>query len=146
MILELRNLPIEKQEEIKAHYNSSLENGTLLPPFKQFNEFGLKYTTEHLGEIGKFAIFFPVEMMVNYVDAITKKNIDENNGYFISKTIAELIVCNFDGINTTSIGNLAYCYMYSINRNLKQEAKFHLDLIHYEMSKVVKKELLKNKC
>lgn len=29
MILELRNIPIDKQEEMKAFYNSSLENGNL---------------------------------------------------------------------------------------------------------------------
>lgn len=142
MILELKNLPQEQQEEIQAFYNSSLENGTLLPPFEQFNEFGLKYPTEHLAEIGKFAIFFPVEMMINYVDKITKNYVDSNNTSFLnffSESIKNSMR-NFKDINTTSIGNLAYCYLHADSTLIKKAAKEQLDLIFSKMKEIVLQE------
>lgn len=142
MILELSTMTKMQGDTFREMYFSAIENGTLLPPFEQFDECGLKYSVEHLASIGKFVIFFPVELMVNYVDEWTKDFVDSNITAWTAMYIMDIEkgIINLENINTTSIGNLAYCYVNSKNCHLRKISKKLLDLIFSKMQEIILQE------
>lgn len=117
------------ETQIKNH----LLIGILEEPTTEYNEFGLKFSPNHLKQISISLIFFPVEYMAKYVDVITKENVDSGNcNYYVEQFVDMNQPIQFESINATSIGNLAYVYLNMKEEIEKQKFKDLLDKIFNE--------------
>ena len=105
-------------------------------PAKEYNDFGIRYPIEFLNSVGISIIFLPLEMMAEFVDAVTKTHVDENNPAYENQVTNEIkgYAGNFENIikhsNATSIGNLAYILLNSKNEELKSLANEILEATH----------------
>lgn len=118
------------ETQIKKH----LETGILEEPTTEYNEFGLKFSPNHLKQISISLIFLPVEYMAKYVDQVTKQNVDSGNcnTYKVEQFVDTSKPIDFDCMNATSIGNLAYVYLNMNEETEKQKFKDLLDKIFIE--------------
>lgn len=90
-----------------------------------FDKFGLRSSLEHLEIMFPKILSIPIEEQANYVDFITKFNVNED--WFIEGVLnAEFTLNKLQSANTTSIGNLAYI---AINCKNKEAAKKAFDEI-----------------
>lgn len=132
MIKQLKNLTEKERNEFEAFYKQMCDGGVFLRPSKEFDGFGSRFPIDYLNKIGLSIIFLPVEIMAEYVDKTTKQYIDENSQGFIQGVIDSLTLDNecYEDLNTTSVGNVAYCYVYSKNDVLKGLSLIWLNFLH----------------
>lgn len=102
-------------------------------PTMHFNTRGLRYSRQQLKEMFPEIIHLPVIEQAEYVDQITymmchnKKDL-ENLPLAITKEI-------YKGLNTTSIGNLAFVSLYHPNAYYRVQAKNFLNqIINYNIN------------
>lgn len=134
-----------QKEYFLNYYNNVLLGGAFgfkwEKPKDNFNELGLKFDYDYLNELGINNIFLPLEYMSEYADIVTVKAIDSNNITFKKTALGSLIIDNmnsidFDNINATGIGNLAYCYLHSNDEQLQYEILIYLNkILHYQINK-----------
>ena len=78
-------------------------------PFDNFDEYGLRWPTEWLNEVGLTVALFPLEWQASYVDVVCDRALNDADNEFINQ---QLDVCEEEGRdpelwNATGIGNLA---------------------------------------
>jgi hypothetical protein len=115
VIARFSEMTEEQKKRYDEFYKSVLLTGIggtkVVEPTKDFDEYGLRFTTEYLSYIGKNVIFFPLELMAEYVDIITKTAIDKNDKEFIFNQLIDPdfnIEEQYENLNATAIGNLGY--------------------------------------
>ncbi len=105
--------------------------GKLPKRYSGFNGYGLRYPVDDLNKIDKRVIFFPLEEMAEFVDVVSKGQVDTQdknyNSDILSSTIGS-IKTGYGNINATSIGNLAYAYLHFKDEMVK---KHILSLLEY---------------
>ncbi len=136
MILKLSNLP---EKERKAYFKL-FEIICITTPYfthihnnEKYNSNGLRYDVNYLNGIGKRVVLLPLEIMANYVDVITKGNIDRNDTLFIKQMNRDLsrpIDETYVRINATSIGNIAYAALNVQHAQMRVWCEHILNLIH----------------
>jgi hypothetical protein len=106
--------------EEKATLDNRIAENPLysVKPAEKFDTWGLRYSTEHLNEIGAGIIFMPLEYMAEYVDERTKKGVDSSSASFRSMALSTSAPekKNIKKINATSLGNLAYTCLHADDR------------------------------
>lgn len=137
----------DQKERYNKYYNGVLLTGELgykiEHPSNTFNEFGLKFSVDYLNRIGKNVIMFPLEIMADYVDEVTKKYIDTNNLEFIDYQIHifesdfKSVDIIWENLNATSIGNLAYICLNSKNEKAKEVCEKILQDIFVKMKGIL---------
>lgn len=95
-----------------------------------FNKFGLRYDINTLNGLGKRIIFFPIEVMADFVDGVTftRSSAGEAMPDLTFKGLRDM----YHLLNATSIGNLAYVALHS--NYIKQKA--HNFLLLEEIYKI----------
>lgn len=126
-IVRLTEMPEKKRAELEK----VMKDQNIPKPFPDFNSDGLRFTMEHLQDIGGAVCLLPLEYMAEYVDAITKNHIDENDTEFINRHRDSFkpehhTPETFPNYNATSIGNIAYVAL-----NCKDETlvKYCMDIL-----------------
>jgi len=118
-------------------------------PAKEYNEYGIRYPVEFLNSLGISIIFLPLEMMAEFVDAVTKQHVDENNPAYETQVTNEIkgYAGKFEVLiqhaNATSIGNLAYILLNSKSEELKSLVSEILEAIHVYQVEAAKKFISK---
>lgn len=113
-VVRLSDIPEEKRKEF-----TDLMDKNLPRPFEKFNEFGLRYSTEHLATMNGSIVMLPLEYAANYVDAIFKKQVDDNDLEYLSAAASlkhgQILKSDneFAHMNCTAVGNLAYAILNS---------------------------------
>jgi hypothetical protein len=114
-MIRLSEIKGENKSKYLAIYNmmkaGAIEGIKVLKPTKDYDDFGLRFPSEYLSELRHNLIFFPLEIIAEYVDIVTKENIDQDNKEFIYHMVHELntdVEYLYEGINATGIGNLGY--------------------------------------
>lgn len=100
---------------------------SLLPVItsEDFDENGLRWPTSHLSMVFPDIMFYPINMMAEYVDRVTfeiikKGNVTESN--LLLLRIQEPLSSDIESLNATSFGNLGFITMYANNHNLRMTA------------------------
>jgi hypothetical protein len=127
-IRKLSDYPEAVQDKLKQEVENqfSLAREQCYP---EFNDYGLRYKLEALNYIGNTILVYPLEIMADFVDAITKAHVDENA---ISE---DLWGC--DGyeyipgskVNATGCGNLAYMAVHHQDEVERERALVFLQSI-----------------
>lgn len=105
---------VKRSSELSAEQLQALKKmeSQFPAPFKEYNDFGIRYPTDFLNNVGLSIIFLPLEKIAEFVDAVTKNSIDSNDQrlelevidvFSKSTGIQDLL----PALNATSIGNLA---------------------------------------
>jgi hypothetical protein len=78
-------------------------------PFDNFDEYGLRWPTEWLNEVGLTVVLFPLEWQVQYVDRICDQALKDADNDLINESLSatEAERVDSDLWNATAIGNLA---------------------------------------
>lgn len=118
-IHSLKQLPKERQIMVTQLLD---KHPFLKKPAKDFDEWGLRFPINYLNDIGGGIIVFPLEYMAEYVDVVTKTQIDDNDGGFIMNLITMEDDVDVNQYNTTAIGNLAYIALNCKNEQAKDVA------------------------
>lgn len=136
MVIRLSELNQEQKDNYMNYYNNVLLTGLsgfkILEPEKEFNDFGLRFPIDYLNSVGKNIIMFPLEIMAEYCDVITKSYIDDKDESFIYE---QIIDCDFNleetygNLNATGIGNLAYMALNCHNERAKEIANEQINSI-----------------
>ena len=95
-------------------------------PKSSFDGNGLRYDIEHLRSLGSDLILMPVEFISNYVDVVTKQNVDSQDKGFV-----ELMLLGLGGLdehdfiylNATAVGNMGYFCVFSADDKAKEFVK-----------------------
>lgn len=112
----------ELSEEKKIIAENMITKHPLLKrPSEEFNEWGLRFPIDYLNEIGPLPICLPLEYMAEYVDIVTKTQTDKNDEKFLSD-IDYPDEDNYDKVNATAVGNVAYIALTSKNEQAQKAA------------------------
>lgn len=125
--MQIRRLSeMTEGENLKAL--QKIETNFYQKPKADFDEYGLRYSMEHLNSVVFTIGLFPLEYMADYVDVVTKTNVDNDNNDFISNFLDGVNRdINFERLNAAAIGNTAYVALNSKNEQAKQHALTFLD-------------------
>lgn len=130
-------------QDYMVGYNDQISQGVLKNPNAKFDDFGLRFDVDYLNRIGVNVIFLPLEIMAEYVDAVTKQMIDNNEMGF---EYNQIINPDFDvdqlyeTVNATGIGNAAYVCLNSKNEISQKQAEKLLNSLFVK----AKDEILKS--
>lgn len=112
-------MSIIKLSELSEHEAYQFKDSLLVKsiyrkPESNFDQNGLRYTLAYLNSVGGRIIRLPLELMADYVDAITKDAIDESDPVFVLTQILSIDVetLNMNRWNATSLGNMAYVALH----------------------------------
>lgn len=119
-IISLRDFT---DEQINKLEREKLSSPLYEKPSKSYDNYGLRYSVEHLNKIGQSLIFLPIEYMAEYVDVVTKTNVDIGDPDFLEQ-ILNINPKNIDTSdkNATSIGNAAYVALNSKDEKARKIA------------------------
>lgn len=140
MINKLSDAPDEECRKcIESYIENLYERKVLTRPADVYNYLGLRFDINYLNALETRIIFYPVEIMAEYVDRITKNYMDvpmhsrtrksfesqvmEDISFFSTQEIVETI-------NATGIGNYAYVYIHTQNYELKAKLEQILNEIY----------------
>lgn len=134
-------LNTKSEEALFEHYKLSQEKKdkyaegfyTQNPkPNEEFDGYGLRYDADYLGNLGTNILISPVEYMANYVDAVTKSTIDENEdvSYLGIDIESDITKEQFSRLNATACGNMAYVYLHTKDKDVKEYTRRNLINIH----------------
>lgn len=104
-----------------------------LPEKDKFNEGGIRFPLDYLRRMHIAVVLLPLEYMAEYVDIVTKEAVDDQDtAFFLTgmPTDAEFTEADANRINATSVGNLAYVYLYLNNEEVRDRCKKMLDMIY----------------
>ena len=126
-LFNFKNLTHEKRDAYDKGFNAQHPK-----PNKEYDENGLRYDVEYLGNLGTNLLLVPVEYMARYVDVVTKSHVDRNNDLLIDEIIESDDFTKEDlaKFNATSIGNFAYIYLHSKDRHVRDYMKRNLIQLH----------------
>lgn len=112
LVVRLKDIPEEKRKEYIELLEKSLPKPTI-----EFDENGLRYTIEHLNQMGGSIVMLPLEYAALYVDGICKKQVDENSQEILSVAASmkhgQVLKSDqeFAQMNCTAVGNIAYAVL-----------------------------------
>lgn len=89
-------------------------------PYPDYDEFGLKFSLDHLNQITPILPLIPVQIAADYADQGTKFAIDNNEIRFDDSLLQNVEDLKID-INATAIGNLSYAY---VNTKFEEDKPF----------------------
>ncbi len=137
MITKLSESTDEQKQNYLTYYKEVMLTGKagfkFMEADKEFNDYGLRFSHEYLKKLDKNIIFLPLEIMAEYVDFITKTNIDNNDKEFIYYQIHDFdfdVDKMFDSINATAIGNAAYIIMFCKDEKAREICEKQLNSIY----------------
>ena len=135
MIKKFSTMTVEQKLMYETQYyimkTEGVNGRVVLEPNEEFDENGLKFPIEYLDEIGVNVVLFPIEIMANYVDVVTKFAVDNNE----KSIIDHLTDSNFNidtiykELNATSVGNLAYAALHLKDEKVQQICENRLNQI-----------------
>lgn len=100
-----------------------------------FNQYGLKFKTEHLELMFPKVLSLPLDEQAEYADFITVVNV--NKDWLIEQVIeSEMTDEDFLRINTTYIGNIAYIIINCKNKQARESALNDLKKVTEYFSKI----------
>ena len=116
----------EKQKsKYMDYYNNVLLTGVGGVKFeKPFDKpiDNLYFDIEYLNNVGIAIVMLPIELMAEYRDIVTEERIDHWNKFGKKIKVEDLeqfdIKKDFDGLNATSLGNIAYTILNSDNKEI----------------------------
>ena len=114
------------------NYNKAIEIGNLIKPNDEYDDYGLKFPIEYLSAIGKSIIFFPIEIMAQFVDETSMFHVDNNDEDFTSFQITKrdrTIEDIYPYLNATSLGNMAYIALNCKNQQVVELIEADLDYV-----------------
>ncbi len=123
--IRLSKMTAEQQQKYLKYYNEVLLTGAasfkLEKPNKVPNNYGLYFDIEYLQNIDKSVVMLPLELMAEYRDVLTEQKI-LNDKFTQGINVEELeefsLEKDYNNINATTIGNLAYTILNSSNKEL----------------------------
>lgn len=97
----------EFSEDDKAHFLQFY--ATIPAANERCNKYGLRFEMDVLKKLGTSIIFFPLETMTEFADAVCM-NMVINNPVGIGQQVSEIKIheLHMQPVNCTSIGNMAY--------------------------------------
>jgi len=108
-------------------------------PYSDFDKYGLKVNIDFLSAVGvSMAVMLPPEISADYCDIVTYENAQDEN--YEVKNWGPL---HIQGMNGTSIGNLAYLSLYAKNETTKQQSRSALISIVIQLLDLAEKEVKK---
>lgn len=137
-MIRLSTMSDKKRADYMQYYNDVLLSGKggmkIEKPQEGFDRWGLKFDISYLNQIGYNVIFFPLEILAEYADAVTKSFIDEDNSEFIYKQCIDFDFpkdkeIDLNGINATALGNCAYIALNCNNAVASKQAEDFLDKV-----------------
>ncbi len=108
-------------DDQRSWYNERINK--LERPAEKFNSKGLRFSDEWLHSIGSELVLLPPAYVAWYVDANTKRLVDNDNVLFSFQQIAaiqNIVEADYVRFNATTVGNLAYMGLYSDDDHLKR--------------------------
>lgn len=114
-------------EELKRYqdiYN------TLPPPASEYDRFGLRYSPDVLAKLGKKNIFFPLEVMAEFVEKPVKDKVDA--GILSPPLQLHVLRACYHLLGATGIGNGAYAVLHRKDK----KAVAHQMLVLEEIYKI----------
>ena len=135
MIVSLKDCTEQQKQEIFQEYERFLTEDlglTTLKPSEEFNALGSKFPKNHLLTLNLNLIYFPLEIMSDYVDKMTKTAMDNNDAKYINSAIGTLNLSSMKSIqlnnmNATTLGNLSYIALNCQNPTLAALAEKELN-------------------
>ncbi|MCG8208181.1 hypothetical protein [Tenacibaculum finnmarkense] len=124
---------ISLEKGLSEIYTTGINGITLKKPFKEFDENGLKYPMNHLRNIGLSIIMLPIEWMSKYVDEVTVNLVR----YAPEELLGSSFLYEYDKLNATSIGNLAYVSLNVKNEDFVQKSNELLHKIFVDFNKEI---------
>ena len=110
-----------------------IEQFKALKPLDNPNEFGFKFDPYVIEKLGESIIHFPLEHMAEFCSGNFKK-LCESGDEFVNGYVANIrdFIDDkyFQGINSATIGNLAYTALHSTDDQIKAKAKQCLEDFH----------------
>lgn len=146
-IIKLSKFSEQLKDAVLNDYNSLIESGELLKPNDEFNDYGLRFDVQYLNRIGLSLVLLPLEIMAEYVDIVTKSNVDKGL-YDFDESSYDMFRINESQLqytNATAIGNLAYICLNSKDTYIKTICEQSLNHIYDYVSAKMIAELSKNK-
>ena len=122
-IKKLSEMTPQQQLQYMQYYETLCTKGLhgfkVLKPGRFFDDNGLRFPVDYLNRLGINNVFFPLEIMAEYVDAVVKGYIDDNDPGFIYNGMQMIsnkaAVISFESLNATAIGNMAYIALKCVN-------------------------------
>lgn len=136
-IVRLENMNDVQRKNYMEGYNGMLigsgnPQAFMMRPDERFDDNGLRFSVDYLSSIGKAVIMLPLELMAEYVDLVTKTKIDDNDEEFIYHQVIDPVFdieTMYEGLNASSIGNMAYVCLHCKSSRAKQVAEDILNKI-----------------
>jgi len=115
-------------EELKRYHDIY---DKLPKPCPEFDSDGLRFPVHVLNELGMNNIVFPIEVMAQFVDGVTKKAVDNDESTIdIQMESGRKMLDDFyKEFNATTIGNLAYITLNHKKESTRDNAKEFLEEI-----------------
>ena len=135
-ITKLSDMTESQRDKFMDYYNNVLLTGLTgfkyEKPTEEFDEFGLRFSSDYLAAIQFSAVMLPIELMADYVDEVIKTEIDKNNTEFIYKNIIDVdtVVNSVNEINATACGNMAYIVLHCKNEIAVKKVEAELNTFH----------------
>lgn len=98
-----------------------------------FDQFGLRYPTDHLDMVWPEIVTWPLELIAKYVDRVVFEIITNNNPEELGIIASSIKAKSAGNHTTTSLGNLAFIAMYAKDSKLKKVAYNALSKIKIEI-------------
>ena len=139
MITKLSDTPEEYKEAVNAYLENLYQRGSLVRPADKYDYTGLRFNIHYLNALETRIIFYPVEIMAEYVDIVTKSHMDTPIHSRTRKSFEMQVIDDIDffstqeiveTINATGIGNYAYVYLHTQNNKLKTKLERVLNEIY----------------
>ncbi|MFN3753328.1 hypothetical protein [Flavobacterium sp.] len=109
----------------EAMFNDQF-NGHGFPSMKpDFDENGLRFDVHFLNKIGLTISILPIQALAQFVDYVTYSNYKNDQQNF-EQEIADFTAfqeTDFEHINATALGNMAFIYLNTENPLIKQKIK-----------------------
>ncbi len=115
-------------------------------PTERYNDMGLRYPLKTLNELGCSIIFFPIEVMADFVDGVSYHLVQTGAPAFEQQVMATDVPTMLrNRINCTTIGNLAYGALYHKKVNVRLKCVELLNGIYNRELNMLDNERLKKR-
>ncbi len=88
---------------------------------KEYDDFGLRYSTPVLAAVKQWMYKMPLEMLATFADGICVEMVkrDEDS---LQEMVADIDFIHYDMVNATGLGNIAYVAMHYCDKDTRQQA------------------------
>lgn len=89
-----------------------------------YPNYGLSHSLDELEIMDKYIHYLPVHLQEKYADSVTRKNC--SNEKWLEDQFKDLIPQDFNKLNATSVGNLAYISIHAPTQELRNKVGHYL--------------------